>query len=296
MATETQTAPLENAPAFEPTVTWMNEAAVYYGQSALDNLITFAPRVLAALLVLWIGVKIARRVSTAMLKWTTKNEKIDTTLGSFFSASVRYVILIGALLLAVTILGANVASILGIFAAMTLAIGLALQGSMSNVAAGLLLIILRPYQIGDYVEVAGEEGTVEDLSIFATTLRTLDNIKIIVSNGEVRGGNIKNLTTMGERRVDIDFGIDYGDDINKAIKIITSTAAKDDRIIKTPNPPWAKVSCLNDSSVDIQLRVWCKAADYWDVRFDMLKAVKEAFDKGGISIPYPHVVEITKSE
>ena len=94
--------------------------------------------------------------------------------------------------------------------------------------------------------------------------------------------------------MDVDFGIDYGDDINKAIKIITDTAGKDDRVLSEPGAPWAKVSCLNDSSVDIQMRVWCKPEDYWDVRFDLLKAVKEAFDAGGISIPYPHVVEITK--
>lgn len=294
MEPETETSALGNAPAFEPTIAWLNEAAVFYGQYALDNIITYAPRLLAALIVIGIGTRIARRISEGILKWTTKSEKVDTTLGSFFSAAARYAVLIGTVLFAVSILGADIAAIFGIFAAMTLAIGLALQGSMSNVAAGLLLIIMRPYQIGDYVEIAGEEGTVEDLNIFNTTLRTLDNIKIIVSNGEVRGNNIKNLTSMGVRRVDVDFGIDYGDDINRAIKIITDTAALDARIIKDPNPPWAKVSCLNDSSVDIQMRVWCKASDYWDVRFDMLKSVKEAFDKGGISIPYPHVVEITK--
>ncbi len=285
---------LAEAPAFEPTMEWLNAAVPFYGQYALDNFISFTPRLLAALLVLWIGAKIARRVYDFILKTTTKSAAIDTTLGTFFATMARYIVLIGMVLLAVSILGANVASILGIFAAATLAIGLALQGSMSNVAAGLLLIVLRPYQIGDYVEIAGEEGTVDDLNIFTTTLRTLDNIQIIISNGEVRGGTIKNLTTLGVRRVDVDFGIDYGDDINTAIKIITTTAAKDPRVLSDPDSPWAKVSCLNDSSVDIQMRVWCQAPDYWDVRFDLIKAVKEAFDAGGISIPYPHVVEITK--
>lgn len=288
-------AALAEAPAFEPSMAWVSEAVPFYGQLAMSNLIGFLPKLLAALLVLWIGIKIARKVFNTVKTVTDKNEKIDSTLGAFFAAMARYLVLIGTLLLAVSILGANVASILGIFAAMTLAIGLALQGSMSNVAAGLLLIILRPYQIGDYIEAAGEEGVVEDLNIFATTLRTLDNIKIIVSNGEIRSSNIKNLTTTGARRVDIDFGIDYGDDIDKAIKIITDTAAKDPRLLTTKDAPWAKVSCLNDSSVDIQARVWCKPEDYWDVRFDLLKSVKEAFDKGGISIPYPHVVEIEKS-
>jgi small conductance mechanosensitive channel len=165
---------------------------------------------------------------------------------------------------------------------------------MSNVAAGLLLVMFRPYKIGDYVEVAGEEGVVEDLNIFTTTLITLDNVKVILSNSEVRGNTIKNFTSQPVRRVDVDFGIDYDDDMDKAIKIITQTAAKDSRVLTEPDAPWAKVSCLNDSSVDIQMRVWCKPDDYWDVRFDLIKAVKEAFDKGGISIPYPHVVEIEK--
>lgn len=295
MADDTPLAVLKDAPTFEWSLEYLNSAVTFYGQLALDNMISYAPRILLALFVIWVGARLARRVFTLTKGWTTKSAAVDTTLGSFFATVARYLVLIGALLLAVSILGADIASILGIFAAMTLAVGLALQGSMSNVAAGLLLIVLRPFHVGDYVEVGGEEGVVEELNIFATTLRTLDNVKIIISNNEVRGGNIKNLTTLGIRRVDVDFGIDYGDDINEAIRIITSTAAKDERVIKDPNPPWAKVSCLNDSSVDIQMRVWCKASDYWDVRFDLLKAVKEAFDAGGISIPYPHVVEITKS-
>ena len=207
---------------------------------------------------------------------------------------VRYAMMAAVLLTAVSILGVNVASIFVVFSAMTLAIGLALQGSMSNVAAGLVLIILRPYKVGDYVELVDDEGTVEDVNIFTTTLRTLDNIKVILSNGEVRSNTIRNFTTLGIRRVDIDFGIDYGDDVTKAIAIITDTASKHPDVNTEKAAPWAKVSCLNDSSVDIQMRVWCHPDHYWDVRFDLLRSVKEAFDAGGITIPYPHVVEIEK--
>jgi small conductance mechanosensitive channel len=110
----------------------------------------------------------------------------------------------------------------------------------------------------------------------------------------VRGNTIKNFTSLGRRRVDVDFGIDYGDDIDTAIGLIKGVAAKDSRVLSEPDGPWAKVACLNDSSVDVQMRVWCKPEDYWDVRFDLIKAVKEAFDAGGITIPYPHVVEIEK--
>ncbi len=252
-------------------------------------------KLVAALVVFWIGAAIARRFYNFIDKQTHKNNRIDTTLGKLAAGLARYAVLIVTALLAVSILGVKVASILGVFAAMTLAIGLALQGSMSNVAAGLLLVILRPYKIGDYVKISGEEGTVEDLNVFTTTLRTLDNIKVIISNGEVRGNTICNFTSLEKRRIDIDFGIDYDDDMDKAIAIIKEVASADNRVLDDQQGPWAKVMCLNDSSVDIQLRVWCKHEDYWDLRFDLIKAVKEAFDQGGITIPYPHVVEISKA-
>jgi len=251
-------------------------------------------KIVLALVIFWIGSIIAKRLYKFITKQAADNPRIDATLGKLAASVVRYAVLIAAALIAVSILGVKVAAIMGIFAAMTLAIGLALQGSMSNVAAGLLLVIMRPYKLGDYVELAGQEGTVEDLNVFTTTLRTVDNVQVIISNGEVRGNTIKNLTSLGKRRVDVDFGIDYNDDIDKAINIIKTTAGKDGRVLSEPDGPWAKVACLNDSSVDIQMRVWCKPEDYWDVRFDLIKDVKEAFDKGGISIPYPHCVEIEK--
>ena len=266
------------------------------GERAQDFALGFGPKVIIAGLVLWIGSNIASRVYRFVLKRTEENKRIDTTLGNFLSTMVRYAVLIVTILLAVSILGVELASVFVILSAMTLAVGLALQGSMSNVAAGLLLVLTRPYKIGDYVELCGQEGHVEDLNIFTTTLRTLDNIQVILSNGAVRGDTIRNFTSLGRRRVDIDFGIDYDDDINKAIEIIKATASQHNRVLKDPDAPWAKVSCLNDSSVDVQMRVWCEPEDYWDVRFDLLKSVKEAFDAGGINIPYPHCVEIEKQQ
>ena len=266
----------------------------HYTSAAMEKAVLFLPRVLIALIILWIGMVIAGRVYRGMKRRVEKSKNVDTTLGNFFANMAKYAVIAATLLAAISIVGIPVARIFVILSAATLAIGLALQGSLSNVAAGLLLIILRPFQIGDYVELAGEEGTVEDLNIFTTTLRTLDNIKVILANGEVRGNTIKNFSTLGVRRVDVDFGIDYDDDMDKAMKIILDTAGKDGRVLNDPDGPWARVCNLNDSSVDIQMRVWCKVDDYWDVRFDLIKAVKEAFDKGGITIPYPHVVEIEK--
>jgi len=260
----------------------------------IDKGPSFVLKLVAALVVFWIAKAIAKRVFNALNKQATTNPRIDLTLGKLGATVARYGILIAGALIAVSILGVKVAAVMSIFAAMALAIGLALQGSMSNVAAGLLLLVLRPYNVGDFVELAGQEGTVEDLNVFTTTLRTVDNIQVIISNGEVRSNTVKNLTSLGKRRVDVDFGIDYNDNIDTAIDIIKSTAAKDSRVLTEPEGPWAKVATLNDSSVDIQMRVWCKPEDYWDVRFDLIKDVKEAFDKGGISIPYPHCVEIEK--
>lgn len=266
----------------------------YYGNIAVEKAVFFVPKILIALIILWIGSSIAGRVFRALKNRTADSEHVDTTLGNFAAAAAKYAILIATFLAAIAVVGIPVAKVFVILSAATLAIGLALQGSMANVAAGFLLVLFRPYKIGDYVEVAGEEGVVDDLNIFTTTLITLDNIKVILSNSEVRGNTIKNYTSQGVRRVDVDFGIDYGDNMDKAIKIVKDTASKHKDVLSEPDGPWAKVSYLNDSSVDIQMRVWCKAEDYWDVRFDLIKSVKEAFDKGKISIPYPHVVEIEK--
>jgi len=284
----------DGPPPFDLTSEGLTDTANYYSQLVIDSSITFAPRLIAAGLVLWIGSWVASRIYRAVRKRTDAIESIDTTLGAFISNAVRYVIIGGVFLFAVSILGVEIASIFVVFSAMTLAIGLALQGSMSNVAAGLLLIILRPYKIGDYVEVNGEEGHVEDLNIFQTTLRTLDNIKVILTNNDVRAATIRNYSSLGIRRCDVDFGIDYGDDIAKAMQIIEHEAAAHPLVLSDEHKPWTRVSCLNDSSVDIQMRVWCKSEDYWDVRFDLLRAVKEGFDAGGVSIPFPHVVEIEK--
>ena len=248
-------------------------------------------KIVIALIIFMIGSYIAKRVHKLISSQAANNPRVDQTLGSLAASAAKAVIMLGTILAAVGFLGVKVAAIMSIFAAATLAIGLALEGSMANVAAGLLLLVTRPYDVGDYVELAGQEGTVDDLNIFTTTLRTVDNIKVMIANGEVRGSTIKNLTSLGKRRVDVDFGIDYGDDMDKAMDIIKKTASKDNRLLEDP---WAKVVTLNDSSVDTQMRVWCKPEDYWDVRFDLMKNVKEAFDKGGISIPYPHCVEIEK--
>ena len=259
-----------------------------YWEKAQPTVLNFV----VALLILWVGMKVARWAAKLVRKSALKAPAIDETLANFLGSIVKYVMTAIVVIAAITKLGVEATSLVAMLGAATLAIGLALQGTLGNVAAGVMLMLFRPYKIDDYVEVADQEGVVSDINIFTTELATLDNIKVIIANGEAWGSTIKNFTSMGVRRVDVDYGIHYDDDIDKAIKIMKATAAKHPHALTKPDGPWAKVVKLNDSSVDIQSRVWCKAEHYWDVMFDLNKSIKEAFDKNGITIPYPHTVEL----
>ncbi len=251
-----------------------------------------AINLLIALLILWIGMKIARKIGNIVKNIATRSPAVDDTLGNFLGSIARYIITAFVVIAAITKLGVETASLVAMLGAATLAIGLALQGTLGNVAAGVMLMLFRPYKLGDYVNVAGQEGVVKDMNIFTTNLATVDNVEVIIANGEAWGSTIQNYTSLGVRRVDVDYGIHYDDDIDKAIKIINTTAAKHPNVLTKPSEPWAKVVTLNDSSVDIQSRVWCKAEHYWDVMFDLKKSIKEAFDKDGITIPYPTSIEL----
>jgi len=263
------------------------ENLIELGKTALP----YALKGVIALLIIWIGFKIARWAGRVATKNIGKAPNVDETLATFLGSLVRYAVMAMVIIAAIGQVGVQTASLVAIFGAASLAIGLALQGTLSNIAAGVMLMLFRPFKLGDMVRVAGEEGVVTEMSIFTTELTTVDNIQVIIGNGEVFGANIQNLTSKGTRRVDNDFGIDYEDDINKAIKIITETAKAHPDVLSEP-APWAKVTGLGESSVDIQSRVWTKSDNYWDVMFDLNKSVKEAFDKGGISIPYPISVEL----
>lgn len=266
---------------------------------SLDNLMNLAQAALPyvvrgvmALLILWIGFKVARWVGRMAQRSVEKAPNVDATLAKFLGSLVRYAVMAIVVIAAIGQVGVQTASLVAIFGAAGLAIGLALQGTLSNIAAGVMLMLFRPFKIGDYVKIAGEEGVVTDINIFTTELSTVDNIHVIIGNGDVFGTTIQNFTSLGVRRVDNDFGIDYEDDINVAMKIIMETGASHPKVLTAPAAPWAKVVSLGDSSVNIQSRVWAKSEDYWDVMFDLNKSVKEAFDKGGITIPYPISVEL----
>lgn len=266
-------------------------------EAITETLGAYAPLVISAvkaLVVLIIGWMIAGIISGVIRRKVNANPRIDDTLGNFGASVIKWVILLVVLIAVLGIFGIEATSLVAVLGAATLAIGLALQGTLSDLAAGFMLILFRPYRLGQYVDIGGTSGTVKDLNLFITELVTPDNVQIIVPNGQAWGAIITNFSHHATRRVDLTFGIDYGDDADKALNLILDLARADSRIHDDP-APWARVTNLGDSSVDLTARLWCDAADYWDIKFEMTKAVKEAFDKNGISIPYPHSVEIQKA-
>ncbi|WIY27176.1 mechanosensitive ion channel family protein [Parasedimentitalea psychrophila] len=248
---------------------------------------------LKALAVLILGWMATGMISRAIRKRINATPEIDPTLGNFIASIIRWTLKAVVLIAVLGIFGIQATSLVAMMGAATLAIGLALQGTLGNLAAGFMLVLFRPYKLGQYVDIGGAAGTVQDLNLFITELATPDNVQIIIPNGQAWGSVITNYSHHDTRRVDMVFGIDYGDDANKAKDIILQLANADSRVLKDPEP-WVRVTNLGDSSVDLTAKIWCNADDYWELKFAMIQAVKEAFDSNGISIPYPHTVEIHK--
>ena len=258
-----------------------------------DLIAVWGIKVIAALAILIIGswvAKLLRRIIDKVLS----NREVDPTIGAFVSNLAYYVILAFVVLAALGQLGIQTTSFVAIIGAAGLAIGLALQGSLANFAAGFLMIIFRPFKVGDIIEGAGTSGTVEKIQIFTTQLLTPDNKTVIIPNASLTAGNIVNYSTTGTRRVDMVFGIGYEDDIDKAKQIITEAISADERVLESPAPTVA-VSELADSSVNFVARPWVNSSDYWGVFFALTETIKKRFDQEGISIPYPqrdvHVYE-----
>jgi len=248
-------------------------------------LTVYGLKVLAAAVIFIIGRWVAKGVRKLIERIMQKG-KVDSTLISF-TANLAYIGLLAFIVLAALgQLGIQTTSFIAVLGAAGLAIGLALQGSLSNFAAGFLLIIFRPFKVGDLIEGAGVFGVVEAIQIFTTQLKTADNKTVIVPNAKLTDDNIVNWTVKGTRRVDMVFGIGYEDDIDKARSLMADIIAADDRILKDP-PPQISVSELADSSVNFVVRPWVKVEDYWGVYFDLTENIKKAFDANGVSIPFP---------
>ena len=254
-------------------------------QKGYAMLAAYGVKILLAIAIFVIGRWVAK-IFGKVTQGVMEKREVDETLRSFVGNLIYYTLLTFVVLAALSQLGIQTTSFIAIIGAAGLAVGLALQGSLANFAAGFLMILFRPFKVGDYIEGAGVAGTVESLQIFTTMLRTPDNKKVIIPNAGLTGGNIVNWSATGTRRVDMVFGIGYGDDIDKAKQIISETLAADDRILKDPAPQVA-LSELADSSVNFIARPWVKTGDYFGVLFDTTETVKKRFDAEGISIPFP---------
>ncbi|MDF2368795.1 mechanosensitive ion channel domain-containing protein, partial [Sneathiella sp.] len=241
--------------------------------------------VIGALVILLIGYIVSKRVPAILIKIMNKRG-IDPTVSGFLGSLTRFAILAITLLLVLAQFGVQTASLIAVLGAAGLAIGLALQGTLSNVAGGVMLLIFRPMRVGQYVEVAGHGGTVKSVSLFTTELATPDNIQVIIPNGSVWGSAIRNFSFHPTRRMDLIMGIAYEDDIDKARDIMLKLIEADERSHKDP-APLIEIAELADSSVNFTVRVWCDNANYFPLKFALTKAIKQAFDKEGVSIPYP---------
>jgi len=243
--------------------------------------------IIMAAAIFIIGRKLAVILLTMVDKMLNKSG-MDAMLVNFVHSILNALLLLFIIIASLDQLGVDTTSFIALIGAAGLAVGLALQGSLQNFASGVLLVVFRPFKVGHFIEAAGVAGTVEEIGIFSTRLKTGDNREIIVPNGAIYGGTITNNSARDTRRIDMVFGIGYDDDLKKAKAIIQSILEADDRVFSDPAPLIA-VAELADSSVNFNVRPWVKASDYWAVKFDTLEQVKLAFDAAGISIPYPQM-------
>jgi len=254
-------------------------------QKGYELVTLFGVKIIAALAVFIIGRWVAKYLGNLAQRLMEKRH-VDPTLTKFV-ASLTYIALLAFVIIAALgMLGIQTTAFIAVLGAAGLAVGLALQGSLSNFAAGVLMIIFRPFKVGDFIEAAGVAGTVEEIQIFTTQLATPDNKTIIIPNAKLSADNIVNYSSKGTRRADMVFGIGYEDDIDKARDIITEILSNDERVLKDP-PLQVALSELADSSVNFIARAWVNAGDYWGVVYDATETVKKRFDAEGISIPFP---------
>ena len=255
-------------------------------QMVYGVLATYGINVVGALVIIVVGFMVAGWARRALERALSRSGKMDATLVRFFGSLVRYAIIAFVIIAALQQFGVEATSLVAVFGAAGLAIGLALQGTLSNVAAGVMLLMFRPFKIGDFVDIGGKTGTVKEVGLFTTELATGDNVKIIMPNGQIWGQAIANFSANPTRRVDLMMGIDYGDNIDTAMATINRVIGEETRAL-TDQDSTVAVAELADSSVNIVVRVWVNAADYWGVRWDLTKTLKEQLEADGISIPFP---------
>ena len=271
---------------FSTTIT--SEMVNDFIAKALNAGIDLGGRILAALIIFIIGkflINWANRLFATMLQ----KRKVDASIQSFLKSIVNITLLVMLFLVVIGKLGIELTSFAALLASVGVAVGMALSGNLSNFAGGVIILVFRPYKVGDYIEAStGASGTVTDIQIFHTVLTTPDNKVIFAPNGAMSGAVVTNYSRKDTRRLDFTFGVEYGTDFNQAKAIILEIINKDNRIMKDP-APFIELGALADSSVNITVRVWVNASDYWAVNFDMNKNVYATFNEKGISFPFPQL-------
>jgi len=265
-----------------------------YIEDIKDLLFEYAPSIVTALVILIVGLFAIKFIVNSSRKIMDKRG-VDITLQKFLLNLGSWILKILLFITVISQLGVATTSFAAIVAAAGLAVGLALQGSLANFAGGVLIMIFRPIKIGDLIEAQGEIGVVKEIEIFTTKLTGLSNKEIIIPNGSLSNGNIVNYSTEGTRRVDLVVGVSYDSDIKQTKDVLMNILTSNDKVLKDPKPS-VTVLALADSSVNFAVRPWCKTEHYWDVFFETTENVKLELDKAGIEIPYPHRVNINKTE
>ncbi len=256
-----------------------------YLNTAIDLAIVYAPKLLLAIITLLVGFYVIKVITKTVKKMMVKRN-VDESLQPFFATLINALLKVLLIISVMGMIGIEMTSFIAILGAAGLAIGMALSGTLQNFAGGVMILIFKPFKVGDFLEAQGHMGTVKEIQIFNTILKSPDNKTIILPNAPLSSGSMINYSTEPERRVDFSFGIGYGDDIDKASSVLKRLIEEDERILKTPEP-FVAVGELADSSVNFTVRVWVKGEDYWGVHFDMIEKVKKTFDKENLSIPFP---------
>ena len=256
-----------------------------YTQKIIDLAIVYGPKLLLAIIVLIIGLWIIKLINKGLNKAMEKGD-VDISLRKFLGSLAGILLKVLLLISVASMIGIATTSFVAILGAAGLAVGLALQGGLANFAGGVLILIFKPFKVGDFIDAQGYMGTVHEITIFTTILKTPDNKTVVIPNGALSNGSMVNFSTEPTRRVEFVFGIGYNDDILKTKSVLNSIVEADARILKDPKPIIA-VGELAESSVKFKVMVWCNSSDYWDVFFDTQEKVKLTFDKEGISIPFP---------
>lgn len=261
----------------------------------IDFLINLGINAVAAVAILVAGWLVAAWAQRTVRKRAARSPVIDATLAMVLGKIARILVLIVTVIAVLNQFGVQTASLIALLGTAGLAIGLALQGALSNVAAGILLLVLRPFRVGDFVEFASTSGSVDEIGLFVTRMHTPDNVGLIVPNSQIWGSAIKNYAQNDTRRIDLTFGISYGDNMDKAVQLVTDLINADERFLKDPEPLVA-VAELADSSVNIYARPWVRREDFFAAKLDLIRKVKERFDSEDISIPFPqhevHMVQM----